>query len=73
MSENSWRHLGENNIAANAHPTLGGIIDKMTSGRFAEEWFIIFNHPDLDAIEGLASKSEAFEVFAKTLAENGLT
>jgi hypothetical protein len=33
-----------------------------------EEWFIVFNHPDLNVIDGLSSKAEAFEIFEKVIA-----
>lgn len=68
--KNEWKHLSENGIAANPHETLGGIIDKTIQ---TEEWFIIFNHPDISAINGLQSKAEAFKVFEETLKANGIT
>lgn len=70
--KNEWRHLGANEIAANPHETMGGIIDKVMKSN-PEEWFIVFNHPELSLIEGLPSKAEAFKVFAETLESNGIT
>jgi len=70
--KNEWRHLGENAIAANPHPTMGGIIDKVMKSS-PEEWFVVFNHPDLSVVvDGLSSKAEAFEIHAKTLAALGI-
>ena len=70
--KNEWRHLGENAIAANPHPTMGGIIDKVMKSN-PEEWFVVFNHPDLPLVDGLSSKAEAFEIHEKTLADLGIT
>lgn len=64
-----WNHLSENGMATNRDPLTGGIID---SAIVSGEWFIIFNHPDLEAIEGLKSKAEAFEVHARELAKIGI-
>lgn len=66
--KNEWKHLGENQIACNPHPTLGGIIDKHVAGRFSEEWFIIFNDDRFPVVEGIATKAEAFEIFNKAIA-----
>ncbi len=75
IDENKWNHLSENGMATNRHRTMGGIIDRVAAStqlRVKEEWFIVFNHPELDVIDGLASKAEAFEVFAKTFADKGI-
>lgn len=41
-------------------PILGGIIDKrIIDGK----WFVIFNDDDLDIMEGLDSREEAFQVY----------
>lgn len=51
-----WNHLSENGIATNRHPTRGGIVDTaIVSGL----WFVIPNHPDLNAMEGFSSKANA--------------
>lgn len=51
-------------MACNSDPVLGGIIDKtIVSG----EWFVIFNDDDLDMIEGLSSREEAFKEFQKAI------
>lgn len=71
-----WKHLSENGMATDPDELTGGIIDRIAMSMKLdrkEEWFIIFNHPDLAAIEGLSSKAEAFEVFAATLAAHGVT
>lgn len=75
---NNWNHLSENGMATNADPIKGGIIDKVAmsmklKATKAEEWFIVFNHPNLPVVDGLSSKAEAFEVFEKTLSAMGLT
>lgn len=71
-----WNHLSENGMATNRDPLTGGIIDSVAMSMKLtkkEEWFIVFNHPDIAVIDGLASKAEAFEVHAKTLKEYGVT
>lgn len=51
-------------MACNSDLILGGIIDKtIVSGK----WFIIFNDDDLEMIEGLSSREEAFKVFEETI------
>lgn len=58
-----WTANGDG-IATNNDPQLGGIIDKaIVSG----EWFVIFNDDDLEAIEGLSSRAEAFEAFKRAI------
>lgn len=62
---NKWNHLSENGMATNAHPTLGGIIDRNP----VFGWFIIFNDDRFPVVEGIATKAEAFEIFNKAIAE----
>ena len=51
-------------IACNNDPQLGGIIDSnLVSGK----WFIIFNDDDLDMVEGLDSREDAFKLFNETI------
>lgn len=51
-------------LACNNDPVLGGIIDKtIISG----EWFVIFNDDNLEMIEGLSSREEAFKEFQKAI------
>lgn len=51
-------------LACNSDPVLGGIIDKtIVSG----EWFVIFNDDNLEMIEGLSSREEAFKEFQKAI------
>lgn len=51
-------------IACNNDPQLGGIIDSnLVSGK----WFIIFNDDDLDMVEGLDTREDAFKVFNNTI------
>lgn len=73
-----WNHLRENGMATNRDPIKGGIIDKVAmstklKATDKEEWFIVFNHPNLPVVDGLSSKLEAFELFEKTLSALGIT
>lgn len=57
-------------IACNNDPLLGGIIDtNMVSGL----WFVIFNDDDLEMVEGLQSREEAFKVFEQTINNKYIT
>lgn len=71
IDKNGWRHLGEKSMAANPHPTMGGIIDFVMHSE-PQEWFIIFNHPEISSIHELPSKAEAFKVFEETLDDCGV-
>lgn len=63
MDMKGWKINGAG-IACNADPVLGGIIDSnIVSGK----WFVIFNDDDLETIEGLDSRYEAFKVFEATI------
>ena len=58
-----WKLNGS--IATNIDPDLGGIIDcTIATG----EWFVIFN-ADIPAIEGIATRDEAFAAHAAAIAE----
>lgn len=57
-------NINGNGIACNNDPVLGGIID---SSIVSGNWFIIFNDDDLEMVEGLESREEAFRVFDKTI------
>lgn len=51
-----WNHSNDDGIATNRHPTRGGIVDvAIVSGL----WFVIPNHPNLDAMEGFNNKVDA--------------
>lgn len=51
-------------IACNNDPVLGGIIDSnLVSGL----WFVIFNDDDLEMVEGLQSREEAFKIMEQTI------
>jgi len=51
-------------MCANSDPIVGGIIDsRIVDGK----WFVIFNDDDLDMVEGLESREEAFQVYQKAI------
>lgn len=51
-------------MACNNDPVLGGIIDKTI---VSDEWFVIFNCDNIEMIEGLSSREEAFKEFQKAI------
>lgn len=57
-------------LACNPDPLLGGIIDKnIVSG----EWFAIFNCEEIEPIEGIQSRGEAFDAFQTVIAGKFIT
>lgn len=59
-----WTESAPGRLATNAHPTLGGIIDnRISDGR----WFVIFNARSLAAIEGFATRADAFAAHAAVI------
>jgi hypothetical protein len=64
-----WKHLGQNAIATNIDPIIGGIIDtQIVSGK----WFVIPNNDLIPQIEDLDSKAEAFSYLLTRVSELSL-
>lgn len=66
-----WAASAENpdGIVTNPHPQEGGVVDQnIVNG----QWFVIFNHDDLAAIDGFATRSEALEACQNQLRKHGL-
>lgn len=64
-----WASNG-NGIACNPDPVLGGIIDSnMTDG----SWFVIFHDREIEDIEGLDSREEAFRRHREAIESKYLT
>ncbi|NMZ71374.1 hypothetical protein SAMN05216370_0140 [Pseudomonas peli] len=55
-----WTEAYPGGMATRNHPTLGGIIDKTIVGG---RWFVVFHHDDLQPVEDLDSRAEAFAAF----------
>ena len=60
-----WTEASPGGLATNSDPANGGIVDKNMAGL---GWFVIFHRRDLDMVEGLPSREEAFRVFAERMA-----
>jgi hypothetical protein len=59
----TWTQVA-NGIATNNDPILGGIIDQnIVSGK----WFVIFNSDEIEAIEGIDARAEAFAAHAAAI------
>lgn len=59
-----WSETRANGMAINADPVLGGIVDQnIASGK----WFVVFNHADIESVEGFDSRDAAFEAFYAAL------
>ena len=53
-----WTEGYPGGIATNPDPIQGGIVDKeIVSGK----WFLIFNHSDKIAVDGYATREDAFK------------
>lgn len=61
---NGWTESSPGGMAINLDPRHGGIINKRSN----KEWFIVFNHNGLDSIEGLSTRENAFDAYAKEIA-----
>jgi putative DNA primase/helicase len=59
-----WTESRPGGLATRNHPTLGGIID---SNRTPLGWFVIFHREDLQPIDGLASRADAFKAFFEAI------
>jgi hypothetical protein len=56
-------------IVVNPHPLEGGIVDQnIVNG----QWFVIFNHEDLAALDGFATRDEALDACQAKLHKHGL-
>lgn len=63
---NGWNHLGENAMATNPDPIVGGIIDnEIVSGK----WFVIPNNDAIAQADGFSTKADAFAYLATKVAE----
>jgi|AntAceMinimDraft_13_1070369.scaffolds.fasta_scaffold181043_1 cellulase/cellobiase CelA1 len=60
-----WNEI-KDGIATNADPILGGIIDQTI---MTGEWFVIFNDDAIPAIEGIATRAEAFKAFDAAISD----
>ncbi|MFM0265476.1 hypothetical protein PQQ76_25140, partial [Paraburkholderia sediminicola] len=59
-----WTEASPGGMATNPDPLNGGIIDRTIVGA---EWFVIFNRPNLETLEGFTSRESAFEAFNRAI------
>jgi hypothetical protein len=59
-----WTEAFPGGMATNKDPILGGIVDDEL---FSGLWFVIFNHEDLEPLDGFSSRQEAFTAHEQTI------
>jgi hypothetical protein len=62
-----WKEASPGGMATNRDQEFGGIIDKNMIG---PDWFIVFHRSDLNLIDGLQSRAEAFRIFEEQIQRN---
>lgn len=62
-----WKEASPGGMTTNRDQELGGIIDKNMIG---SDWFIVFHRSDLNLIDGLPSRTEAFRIFEEQIQRN---
>lgn len=61
-----WQESSPGGLVTNTDEMNGGIIDRAL---MTDEWFVIFNRAGMEPVDGLKSRSEAFEAFAAAMAK----